>query len=142
MENFEQNPGGNGRIPPNCTLQEYRKNYASEPLRKSINGWCIMGYVLCGINLLLALFVNIFALVDAAVLLGLTLGIHLGKSKACAIGILAYAIIGAVLSLIGGGGVTGWLWIAMGISCLSTFKKMDAEYKSAMAAANQPTYNY
>ena len=144
MDFNEQNYGTGNRVPASCTIQEFRKKYASEGLRKNIKTWCIVAYVMCGINLLLALFVNIFALVDFALLLGLTLGLHINKSKGCAIGILVYAIIGCVLSLVGGGSVTGVYWIAMGVASLGIFKKMDAEYQNAMASATQyiDGYNY
>lgn len=135
MDTFEQNPSGYSRVPAGCTLKDYRKNYASEPLKKSIKTWAIVGYVLVGINAVLALSVNPWMLLDTALLLGLTLGIHLGKSKGCAIALLVYVAINAVASLINGGSMTGWLWIVMAVSFLGTFKKMDAEYKAEMAKA-------
>lgn len=142
MENYEMNSYGTSRVPQGCTIQEYRKNYASAPLQKSIKTWSIVGYVLCGINLLLAFTVNIFALLDVAILLSLTLGVHLSKSKGCAIGLLVYAIVGGILSLISSGSFTGVLWIAMGAGYLGTISKMDAEYKAEMAKANAPSYDY
>ena len=82
-------------------------------------------------------------LLDCALLLGLTLGVHLGKNKGCAVALLVYTIINAIVSLITAGTVGGWWWIFLAISYLNTFKKIDAEYKAEMAKSNQPSiYDY
>lgn len=123
------------RIPAGCTKKEYRRSYASPELYKQLKTWAIVGYVLCGINVALGLFVNVFALFDAALLGGLVAGMHLKRSKGCAVAILAYSIFGAVISLISGGSITGWMWIALSVAAMSIFKKMDGEY--AELTANQ-----
>ncbi len=116
-------------IPHGCTLQEYRKKYANEKHYSSLRTCAIVGYVLVGINVLLALLGNFFALFDVAVYLGLVLGMHLGRSKGCVIGILCYSIFGVVLGLILNGALTGWLWPILAISALKTFKKIDEDYE-------------
>lgn len=136
METYEQYDSGYSRIPAGCTLKDYRKNYASEPLKKSIKTWSIVAYILVGVNVLLALLVNPLALIDSALLLGLTLGIHLGKSKGCAIALLVYAIYNTVITLISSGSIGGWWWIVAAVSFLSTFKKIDEEYKAEIAKQN------
>ena len=145
MDNYEQygqySQSGSG-VPANCTIEEYRKNYASAPLQKSIKTWAIVGYVLCAINAVLAVLVSPLDLVFLAIDLVLILGVHRGKKKGCAIGLLISAIISSVISLIMTGSFSGWLWIIMAVSFMSTFKKMDDEYKAAMTAAAQPTYEY
>lgn len=144
MENYDLYAGNTSRVPRDCTLKEYRKNYASEGHRKTIRNLAIVGYVLCGVNLLVALLVNVFALVDVVVLLALVLGMHIGKSKGCAVGILVYAIIGALLSVLSGGSMTGWGWIALGVCGINVFKKIDQEYQDEMArqsASNTGFYN-
>lgn len=132
MENYGQYENGYSRVPAGCTLKEYRKNYASEPLKKSIKTWSIVAYVLVGLNAVIALLANPWMLLDTALLLGLTLGVHLNKSKGCAIALLVYTIINAVIGLIGSGTVSGWWWIVLAVSYLGTIKKIDAEYKAEM----------
>lgn len=140
METYEQYDSGYSRVPAGCTLKDYRKNYASEPLKKSVKTWSIVAYILVGVNVVLALLVNPFALIDSALLLGLTLGIHLGKSKGCAIALLVYAIYNTVITLISSGSLGGWWWIAAAVSFLSAFKKIDDEYKAEMAKQNTGSY--
>ncbi len=121
------------RIPAGCTKKEYRRSYASPELYKKLKNLAIVGYVLCGINVAVGLFLNFLALFDAALLGGLVAGMHLKRAKGCAVAILVYTGFGAVLSLIGGGSLTGWAWIILAISALSIFKKMDGEYTELTA---------
>ena len=143
METYEQNDFGSRRIPAGCTLKEYRKNYASAPMKKNIKSLSIVAYVLVGLNVVIAFVGSPLVLLDCALLLGLTLGVHLGKNKGCAVALLVYTIINAIVSLITAGTVGGWWWIFLAISYLNTFKKIDAEYKAEMAKSNQPSiYDY
>lgn len=132
MENYGQYENGYSRVPAGCTLKEYRKNYASAPLKKGIKTWSIVAYVLVGLNVVIALLANPWMLLDAALLLGLSLGVHLNKSKGCAIALLVYSCINAVIGLIGSGTVSGWWWIVLAVSYLGIIKKIDAEYKAEM----------
>ncbi len=141
MENYDQFASGYSRIPAGCTLKEYRKNYASAPLKKSIKTWSIVAYVLVGLNAVIAIFANPWMLLDTALLLGLTLGVHLNKSKGCAIALLVYTLINAVIGLIGSGSVSGWWWIVLAVSYISTIKKIDEEYKAEMAKTPSGGYN-
>ena len=133
MENYDQFASGYSSIPAGCTLKEYRKNYASAPLKKNIKTWSIVAYVLVGLNAVIAIALNPWMLLDTALLLGLSLGVHLAKSKGCAIALLVYSGINAVIGLIGSGTVSGWWWIVLAVSYLGTIKKIDAEYKAEMA---------
>ena len=141
MENYDQFASGYSSIPAGCTLKEYRKNYASAPLKKNIKTWSIVAYVLVGLNAVIAITLNPWMLLDTALLLGLTLGVHLNKSKGCAIALLVYSGINAVIGLIGSGTVSGWWWIVLAVSYISTIKKIDAEYKAEMAKNPSGGYN-
>lgn len=141
METYEQYDAGYSRVPAGCTLKDYRKNYASAPLKKSIKTWSIVAYVLVGLNAVIALLVNPWMLLDTVLLLGLTLGVHLNKSKGCAIALLVYTIINAVIGVISSGSVSGWWWIVLAVSYLGTIKKIDEEYKAEMAKAPASGYN-
>lgn len=140
MDTYEQFGAGTGRVPAGCTLKQYRKSYASDPLKKNIKTLSIVAYVLVGINLVIAVLANPWALIDTVLLLGLVLGVHLGRNKGCAIALLVYTIVNAIIGLVSSGTVSGWWWIFLAVSYLSTFKKMDAEYKAEMEKANRPSY--
>ncbi len=108
--------------------KEFLKKYAPESFYKNLRINAIIGYVLCGINVLVAL-ANPFAFLDVAIFLGLLLGMHLGKSKGCAIGILVYAIFGVVLNLIVNHVLAGYLWLIVGGYSVALFGNMDKLYR-------------
>lgn len=110
--------------------KEFIENYASQPLRKSINSISVVCYALAAISAVTGVTMthNFYALIDAAILLALTLGMHLGKSKICAILLLIVSIIECVLTTIMLGTISGWWWIVAGISAVSSFVKLDKEY--------------
>ena len=58
----------------------------------------------------------------------LALGMHLGKSKACAVGVLLYGIFCIAVTLATTGNVGGWLWIIAAISGIKAFSAADKEY--------------
>lgn len=115
------------------TKKKYFKKYASESFYRNLRVTAIVGYVLCGISVLTAI-VNPFALVDVAIYLSLLLGMHLGKSKGCAIGVAAYAILGVVVNLVLNGVLVGWGWLIIGIYSLVIFNNAEKRYKSIYGA--------
>ena len=125
--------------PAGLTQQEFYASYLSPDLAKTIKTWCIVGYVMTGINLVLG-FLNPLAFVDVVIQLVLLLGVHRKKNKLCAYGVLAYSIVTVILSLAATGNFTGWGWILVGIGLVSTFKKMEKAYQDYQSgAANQYT---
>lgn len=121
------------------SLSDYRCHYASEGFKKSIRICAILCYVMCGINLLLALLEPVY-LLDVAIQLGLTLGLHLKKSKGCAIAMIVYAAISMILGLINAGMLTGWLWLILGIAATNTINNVDKEYNDIMNRRNSGMY--
>lgn len=117
---------------------EYYKKYASDSFRKNMRITAIIGYVMCGI-VGLTVFVNIFGLIDLAILLGLTLGMHLGRSRGCAIGILVYSGASMILTLISSGTVGGWAWLAVGICALILFHNEDKRYYERVSSPGGST---
>lgn len=115
-------------IPAGITKQEYFKQYAGEGFYMNLKVTAICCYVLCGILGLTALL-NPYALVDVAIYLGLTLGMHLGKSKGCAIGMLAYSILGFVVNLVATGMIGGWGWLALSAYAVYLFYNTEKRYK-------------
>ena len=69
-------------------------------------------------------------ILDSLVLLGITLGMHLGKSKVCAIVLLVFACLEALYGIIATGTPTSVLWVITGIWAVITFNKADKEYKN------------
>ncbi len=127
-------PYGTGSVAPRASSKkEYRKVCTNPKYLKDLKTAAIICYVLIGIEVALALFMNIWALVDALILLGLTLGMHLGKKKGCAIAILAYSIINVVYFLLTAGQLSGWLWIIAGIGAMKAFSIADKEYDAGGA---------
>ena len=69
-----------------ATKKEFLKLPENKKYRKEINGAAIICYVCAGITLLAVLATGaLSSIVDAAILVGLGLGIHLAQSKVCAI---------------------------------------------------------
>lgn len=120
-------------LPEGITKREYIKHYAGDTFRRQLKGAAIFAYVLAGVNLLFALLASPAALVDVAILLGLGLGMHLGKSKLCAIGLLVYGIVGMVFNLIINGVFSGWLLVIMGVFSVMTFTRAEKRYKELTA---------
>lgn len=130
------NPGAMGASPiPAGPISkgEYRRNYAPEKFKRDIRTISIICYVLTGICFLMGALDAAF-LLDGLVYLGLTLGMHLRKSKGCAIAILVYSAIGCILTLISTGQLGGYLWIASSIWALVTFSNADKQYNELMAS--------
>ena len=114
------------------SISDYRCHYASEGFKKSIRTCAIICYVLCGVNVLLGLLEPLY-LVDAVILIALTLGLHLKKSKGCAIGMIVYSAISIILGLITTGTPSGWLWLILGIAAINAINNVDKEYKDIMS---------
>ena len=112
------------------TKKEYRKHFAPAELYKQLKSYAIWGYVLVGINVAVALLFDAAALLDALLQLGLVLGIHLKRSKGCAIGLLVYTILMNVLYLIAMGSIGGIGWLIISIGSLRIFGKMDKAYEA------------
>ena len=70
---------------------------------------------------------NIAGLVDVMIVVGLGLGIHLAKSRACAVIITAYSIFNFIYMILLAGMPGGWLIIVCGVySIIYTFKYQNA----------------
>ena len=129
------------QIPTGTTKREYLKKYAGADFARRVKGAAIMGYVCAGINAVVCLIMGMpFGLIESAILLGLSLGMHLGKSKGCAIGILAYSVFSMVLGVVLYGSVGGWLWVLTGIFAVINFVNAEKKFKELTAAPVQP-YN-
>lgn len=113
----------------NISKKQYRKICTDEKYLKGLKSNSIALYILTALNVLIAIGSNPWNLIDAGIYLVLTLGMHLGKSKGCAICILLYAIFCVGVTTATTGNVGGWLWLVIGISAVRNFSIADKEYK-------------
>lgn len=102
---------------------------ANTDFKRKIRNAAIICYVCAGITAIVAMLVYPPALIDAVLLLGLALGMHLGKSKVCAFLILVLACFEAIMGLVQNGSLSGYLWIVAGVLAVITFRKIDKAYK-------------
>ncbi len=115
--------------PPGCPVsrKEFIENYAQPSVKKDIKTIAIICYVCAGITFAFSCIINPAGIIDALVLAGLALGMHLGKSKVCAILILILSIVECVAGLMAGS-VPFW-WLIAGVYAVVTFNKVDKQYK-------------
>lgn len=113
----------------NVSKGEYRRRYAPVKFYKDIRLMCIICYVIMGSSAALMILSNPFGLIDIALFLGLTLGLHLAKSKGCAIAMLAYGGISCLLNLVLSGTFSSWLWMIVGIWAIASINKVDKHYQ-------------
>lgn len=112
----------------NISKKAFLKQYAGESFYKNLKVVAIIGYVLAGISAI-AIFANPAAIIDVVVMLGLTLGMHLGRSKACAIGLTAYGAFWMVYNLVMYGMFSSWGILLVGVYGLIIFAGADKRYK-------------
>ena len=115
--------------------KEFIEKYAQPSLRRNITSIAILCYVCSGLTFVVSCFMNPMGIIDALILLGLALGMHLAKSKVCAILILILSIIEVLLSLLVGSGPIWWL--IAGISAVVTFNKIEKQYKAFVQNGNR-----
>ena len=134
VEVVEENPYGQD-------FANYQTNYVSkedflknhETLKKNVKVTAIVSYVLIALNALSIIF-NFLIIIDIAILLVCTLGVHLKKKKGFAIGIIVYGIISVIIGLLSAGTPTGWMWIVFGILYITQINKAEKEYASLYGA--------
>ncbi|MBQ8831426.1 MAG: zinc-ribbon domain-containing protein [Oscillospiraceae bacterium] len=117
----------------NISFKEYIGTYAEPTLVKNIKSSAIVCYVCLAISLIFAILYNYLGLIDVVVLGGLTLGMHLGKSKACAIALLVCSILSTLIALVSTGQFSGWLWIVASGWAVTSFSKLTKAYKAFQA---------
>ena len=111
-----------------ASKKEYYRKYAGEAFYTNLRVNAIIGYICCGITLVTAVL-NPYVIIDAALLLGLLLGMHLGKSKVCAILITIYGAFNVVSSILSVGFPAGWVVLIVGIYSWITFHNADKRYR-------------
>lgn len=115
--------------------KEFIEKYAQPSLRKNITSIAILCYVCAGLTFIVSCLLNPLGIIDALILAGLALGMHLAKSKVCAILILILSILEVLLSLVAGS-FPFW-WLVAGVSAVITFKNIEKQYKIFVANGNR-----
>lgn len=111
--------------------KDFINKYANPAFKKNINSISVLCYVLSAISVAVNLFMtdNFYFLIDIIITLAVVLGMHLGKSKVCAILLLIISIVECIGTTIAYGRPAGWWWIVISIYAVSYFRKIDKEYK-------------
>jgi len=119
----------------NISFKEYMAKYADPAHLKNIKTSAIVCYICLGITVVFSILFNYFGLIDSVILGALTLGMHLGKSKGCAIALLVVSILSTLVALVSTGSFSGWLWIVASITAVSAYSKISKAYKEFQAGA-------
>lgn len=119
----------NRQIPDGITEREYIKKYAGDVFCRKLRWIGILGYVLDVMLFVLSWWLPSTPL-ERHILLGLTLGIHLGKSKVCAYILLGFGILETIMLLIVQplGCLTGIAELVVSITAIRLFSKAHQEY--------------
>ena len=62
-------------------------------------------------------------------MLGLTLGMHIGKSQGCAIALFVVCLLETIITFVVTQTLGGWIPLALSIWTLSVFIRADGQYK-------------
>ena len=112
--------------------------HANKRDKGNIRAAAILGYICAAATLLLGLLMqNYFIIIDVALILGFSLGVHIGKSRACAVLLLIYAIISLIISLITTGQITGWWLIIVGVCGIMGTFNFYKDYRNYLATFDQ-----
>ena len=111
------------------TKLQYLRKYAGKEFGSNLRFLGIMGYVML-VPLGVLATSNAALLLDAAILLLMNLGMHLGRNKFCALGMAAYAVLNFALSMGGSFLLVGW--IALGAFGFMQIRKAEKQYDALM----------
>lgn len=109
---------------------EFCRNHAPDKMRKNIRGCAILCYISAVVTGVFAVLTNPFMFIDAAVVLGLGLGIHLKQSRVCSIILLAYGIFSCITLLLSTGRLGSWLIILAGVFAVIYTFQLEKEYRA------------
>lgn len=129
-------PGNQNRI----TKSDFVKHENNAYFKRQFRSLGIAFYIIAAINIPLGFMLGagVFSLIDVAIIGGLGCGVHLGKSRACAIIITVYASLNVLLSLLLGMGVMGYLILIIAISSIVNTYKLDGAYKKYLETGEIP----
>lgn len=122
------------------TKREFSVKYASRRDRRNVRAAAIVTYICAALNLLICFILkDYFMLLDVVLVVGLGLGVHLAKSRACAVVLLVYACISGIMASISTGQLSGWLLILAGVwAVIGTFN-LHKDYQAFLQGEPQET---
>ena len=117
------------QIPDGITEREYIKKYAGSDFYKKLRLTGVFGYIMNVVLFVLSIWLPSTP-IERHILLGLTLGIHLGKSRVCAYILLGFGILETIMLLIVQplGCLTGIAELVVSITAIRLFSKAHQEY--------------
>lgn len=120
----------------------FLKTYSSG--RRLCIAAAIIGYVCTGMTILAVLtavvsFINTYALLDAMILLTLSLLVHLLRSRIAACLLLVYALFNVVFMTIQAGTLSGWFGLVAGILAVVGAFRCSKEWKDYRARSYEAT---
>ena len=124
------NAGPGGQAP--MTKDQFYKHPNIAPVRSQISGAGILCYVVAGISLVASVLMSGFwgifdVMFDVLLVVGLGLGIQLGRSRACAIVLTVYGVLNMIIMTISRETLSGWWILLAGIyAIIYTFKYQGA----------------
>ncbi|MBR2715715.1 MAG: hypothetical protein IKB73_05900 [Ruminococcus sp.] len=137
VENTNQIPVSANGAP--LSLNEFKDQSAK--FKRELKGSAITCYVCLGISIVVSLLFYPIGLALDFVFLGLTLGMHLGKSKICATVLMVLSIINSLLSIALTGTATGIVIVIAGISAFVCYRHVEKEYKKYLSEFNNQYNN-
>lgn len=133
QNNAPQYPYGNpyaapNQVPPGMSKHDFYHSPLCKKYRGNIIASSVIIYICVGINLLLIAFLhNYTSLIDAAIMLGLGLAIHLAQSRVCSILLCVYGVINTIFVFLSSGEFGGWLILVAAIyAIVATFQYQGA----------------
>lgn len=114
------------QTPRYISKKEFRNNVAF--FKERIRAIAILCYFCSGLYVFAWYFYNLPVIVDFWLMLGLVLGMHLGKSKACAISILILGCLEVIASIVAHS-FGGYVWVIAGIAAVVVFAQADSQYR-------------
>lgn len=115
--------------------KEFICGYAPRDIKNAIRGAAITCYVCAALTIASSVFLNPWGIIDALLLAGLALGMHLAYSRVCAILVLILSIIEVVASLVTGD-TPPIIWLIAGIAAVVSFSKAEKRYKQYLKEQN------
>ena len=117
------------QIPAGITEREYIKKYAGSDFYKKLRLTGILGYVMNVVLFVLSAWLP-GTPIERHILLGLSLGIHLGKSRVCGYILLVFGILETIVMVFVQpyGCMTGITMVIVGVTAVKLFSKAHQEY--------------
>lgn len=110
--------------------REFYKKYATKKDKSNIKGAAIFAYICAGANLGLGLLQqNYSVIIDVALIAGLGLGVHLLRSRVCAILLLLYSFVNSIFGLLSAGTLQGWWLILAGFMAVQATFHFHKAYR-------------